>query len=813
MRQGKLAIRKAAVLGAGVMGSKIAALLAGVDIPTYLLDIVPRELDQRDIKKGLTREAPEFRNKLARAGIDGLAVASPLALFSPADAKLITAGNFEDHLGWLADADWVIEAVAEDLRIKTDLLKKVEKVIKPGTILSTNTSGLSIEKIAEALSKDARPYFLGTHFFNPPRHMKLLEIIPGKSTDQRLVSAIAAFCERRLGKSVVFAKDTPNFIANRIGAYALLVGMATMVEGGYTIEEVDAITGIPMGRPKSASFRTADMVGLDVLAKVAQNVRDNVQDASEKDAFAIPPFLSKMIETGLLGDKAQKGFYKKMTDLGGTKIYAFDYVSGEHVPQRKVDLPVLDEVKRLGDPAASLQRLAYSDDRAGRFVWKTLKKTLLYCAAKVPEISDNILAIDQAMRWGFNWELGPFETWDAIGVRKSVERMQGEGEKIPRNVEEMLAAGRERFYRQRDGKKAYYDFTRKAYVDIEERPEIILLPSLRERQKVVRSNPGASLVDLGDGIVCLEFRTTNNTIDDDVIRMIHESLAEVEANFEGMVIGNHGVNFSPGADVKKIYGLAVNRDWKTLEQVVKAFQDACMAIKYSRKPVVAAPHRMTLGGGCEVCLAASRVRAFAEAYMGLVEMGVGLIPGGGGTKEMLLRATEWFPASTPSATPGGGRPDLIPYVARAFETIATGKVSTSAREAQTLGFMRTCDWITMNLDHLLHDAKQTVLCLVKEGYIPPRPRDDIRVIGRSGRAFLDLMVYLMREAGYITDTDAHLAKRLAYVVSGGDVDLNALVTEQYLLDVEREVFVSLAGEEKTQARLKSMAETGRMLHN
>ncbi|HWR69821.1 MAG TPA: 3-hydroxyacyl-CoA dehydrogenase family protein, partial [Dehalococcoidia bacterium] len=517
MREGKIAIRKAAVLGAGVMGSKIAALLAGVDIPTYLLDIVPKELDPKDAKKGLTRESPEFRNKLAKAGIDGTVMASPPALFSPSDLKLVTVGNFEDNLGWLADADWVIEVVAEDLKIKTDLMKKVEAVIKRGTIISTNTSGLSIDKISEALSKEARAYFLGTHFFNPPRHMKLLEIIPSKSTDPKVVSAMAAFCEKRLGKSIVFAKDTPNFIANRIGVYTLFIAVTTMVEGGYTIEEVDAITGPPMGRPKSASFRTADMVGLDTLAKVARNVHDSLRDVSEKEFFSVPPFLTKMVETGLLGDKAQKGFYKKVSDLSGTKIYALDYKTVDYVLQRKAELPLLEELKRLADPGASLQRLAYSDDRAGRFAWKTLKKMLLYCAAKIPEVADNILAIDQAMRWGFNWELGPFETWDAIGVRKSVEKMQAEGEKIPRNVEEMLAGGKERFYKQRDGRKAYYDFTKATYVDIEERPEIILLPSLKERKKVVRSNAGACLLDMGDGVVCLEYRTANNTIDDDVV--------------------------------------------------------------------------------------------------------------------------------------------------------------------------------------------------------------------------------------------------------------------------------------------------------
>ncbi len=809
----KRTIRKAAVLGAGTMGSKIAALLAGADIPTYLLDIVPRDLDEKDSKKGLTKESPAFRNKLAKAGIDSALMASPPAFFVNQDAKLVTPGNLTDHLSWLADADWIIEAVAEDLKIKNDLFSAIQPFIKPGAIISTNTSGLSINAIAQALSPAARALFLGTHFFNPPRHMKLLEIVPGSHTDKEVLSFMESFCEKRLGKSIVFAKDTPNFIANRIGVYTLLAAVRTMMEDGYTIEEVDAITGPPMGRPKSASFRTADMVGLDVLARVAHNVQDNLRDESEKKAFNVPPFLTKMVETGLLGDKAQKGFYKKVSDLSGTKIYALDYNTVDYVLQRKADLPLLDDLKGLTDLGARLHKLAYSDDRAGLFAWKTLKKMLLYCVAKIPEISDSILAIDQAMRWGFNWELGPFETWDAIGVRKSVEKMQAEGEKIPRNVEEMLSRGKERFYTRRDGQTAYYDFAKTAYVDIAEKPQIILLPSLEERQKVVRSNAGATLLDMGDGVVCLAFRTANNTIDDDVVRMINESLEEVEENFEGMVVGNQGVNFSPGADVKKIYGLIVNKDWKTLDQVAGELQQALMRVKYSRKPVVAAPFRMTLGGGCEMCLSASTVRAYAETYMGLVEMGVGIIPAGGGTKEMLLRAIEWFPPSTPSAIPGGGRPDLIPYVARAFETIATGKVSTSSQEAKSIGFMRPTDWTTMNLDHLLHDAKQTVLCLVKEGYRPPRPRDDIRVIGRSGRGFLELMVYLMRDAGYITDTDAHLAKRLAYVISGGDVDLNTLVTEQYLLDLEREVLLSLAGEEKTQARMKSMAETGKMLHN
>lgn len=806
-------IKKAAVLGAGVMGGKIAALLAGVDIYTYLLDIVPKELSEEDVKRGLTKESPAFRSKLAKRGIDSTLMASPPAIYVTEDAKLVIPGNFEDHMHWLSDADWIIEAVAEDLKIKKELLRKVESSIKPDTIVSTNTSGLSIERMSEELSEETRAHFLGTHFFNPPRHMKLLEIIPGRATDKEVLSFMADFCERRLGKSIVFAKDTPNFIANRIGAHAMIGVIKTMVEDGYTIEEVDAITGPPTGRPKVASFRTADMVGVDVFVKVAQNVCDNTEDAAEKEDFTVPQFVTKMLKAGLLGDKTQKGFYKKEVGAEGSQIYALDYNSMEYVPQRRPGLPLLDELKQITDPARSLQTLVYSDDRAGRFAWKVLKKMLLYCAAKVPEISDDILAVDRAMRWGFNWELGPFETWDAIGLRKSVERMEREGEKIPQNIERMLSRGRERFYERRRRRRYYFDFGKADYQEIEEKPQIILLPSLKERKRVIRSNVGASLVDMGDDVACLEFNSPNNVIDDHVIQMVGDSIADVEENFEGLVIGNQGINFCVGADVKKIFGLCQNKDWDTLEHVLKQFQQVCMRIKYSEKPVVAAPFRMTLGGGCEVCMAASMRRAYAESYMGLVEVGVGLIPGGGGNKEMLLRAIDWVPPSVPSAVPGGGRPDLIPYVARAFETIATARVSTSAREARGLSYLGPHDRITMNLDHLLYDAKQSVLAIAKEGYRPPRPRDDIRVTGRTGRAILELMVYLMRQAGYITDHDAHIAKKLAYVLTGGNLDQNTLVTEEYLLDIERETFLSLAGEEKTQARLRHFVETNRPLRN
>jgi len=806
-------IRKAAVLGSGVMGSRIAALLAGVDIPTYLLDIVPAELDKQDMKKGLTRESPEFRNKLALMGIQGTMGASPPAMYVPADAKLITPGNFEDHLSRLSEVDWIIEVVVEDLKIKKELLRRVEPFIKPGAIFSTNTSGLSVERISEGLPKEIRTNFLGTHFFNPPRHMKLLEIIPGRITDKDVVSFMADFCERQLGKSIVFAKDTPNFIANRIGVYGMLGAIKTMIEDGYTIDEVDAITGPPMGRPKSASFRTSDMVGLDTFLKVAQNVSDNIKDDAEKKDFVIPDFVKKMVGSGLLGDKTGMGFYKKEVGAEGTQIYTLDYNKVDYVPQMKAKFPVLDGLRQVADPATRLQTLVYSDDRAGRFAWKVLKRMLLYCAAKVPEIADDILSVDQAMRWGFNWELGPFETWDAIGLKKSVEKMTKEGERIPENMERMLQSGREQFYEKRRGKRYYFDFQKADYEKIEEKPQIILLPSIKDRKRLIKSNAGASLVDLGEGVACLEFHSPNNVINLDVIQMINDSVAEVEENFEGLVIGNQGANFCPGADLMQIYPATLEKNWAGLEQVVRSFQQACMHIKYCYRPVVAAPFRLALGGGCEVCLAASMVRAYAECYMGLVEMGVGLIPAGGGSKEMVLRAIDCIPASIPSAVPGGGQTDLIPFVARSFETIAMAKVSTSAQEARSLGYLSPHDKITMNLDHVLYDAKQTVLDLVREGYRPPRPKDSIKVGGRPGRALLELLIYMLRQGLYISDHDALIAKKLAYVLNGGDVDQNTLVTEQYLLDLEREAFLSLCGEEKSQARMKHMLETNRPLRN
>lgn len=804
-------IRKAAVLGSGVMGSRIAALLAGVGIPTYLLDIVPKELGEKDIKKGLTRESPAFRNKLAQMGIQGTIGARPPAMFVADDAKLITPGNFEDHLSWLSDADWIIEGVIENLAIKKELMRKIEPFIRPDAILSTNTSGLSIEKISEDLSHDVRTRFLGTHFFNPPRHMKLLEIIPGAHTDRDIVEFIASFCERRLGKSVVYAKDTPNFIANRIGTHGLAVIMRTIVEDGYTIEEADAITGPPMGKPRSATFRTADIVGLDTLVSVIRTVHDAAADEEERQQLIVPDFVKKMVEKGLLGDKTKQGFYKKMKGAGGSEIHSLDYNTMEYVPQRKPDFPVLNELKKM-DRKAGLQKLVYSEDRAGRFAWKTLKRTLLYCAARVPDIADDVVSVDRAMRWGFNWELGPFETWDAIGLRRSVERMKKEGEKVPANIEGMLAAGKESFYQTRDGRSYYLDFAKADYLEIAEQPHIIVLPSLKDKTTVVRSNPGGSLIDMGDGVVCLEFHSRNNAIDADVIQMIGDSVTEVEENFQGMVIGNQGANFCVGADLRQVYPTAVNKDWKNLELAVKTLQEAVMRVKHCQRPVVAAPFRMTLGGGCEICLHTRQIIAHTECYMGQVELGVGLIPGAGGNKELFFRATDWLPKELPPIA-GASKPDLTPLVARMFQNIAMARVSTSAQEARELGYLMPHDRIVMNHDHLLHQAKKAVLALAEAEYVPPRRRNAIRVPGRTGRAALEVFLYLMKEAGYVTEYDVVVAKKLAHVLTGGDVDLNTLVSEEYLLDIEREAFLSLCGEEKTQARMKYMLDTNKPLRN
>ncbi len=797
-------IKKVAVLGAGVMGAAIAAHFANVGIPSILLDIVPPNLTPEEEKKGLTLNDPAVRNRLATLGKQNLLRARPAALAVPELAGLIEVGNFADHLGRLAEVDWIIEAVVENLKIKQELLRKVAAVRRPGTIVSTNTSGIPIKDICAEMDLEFKQHFLGTHFFNPPRYMKLLEIISLPETKPEVIKLIADFGERVLGKGIVYAKDTPNFIANRIGIFGMLYLIKTMVEKGYTIEEVDAITGPAMGRPKSASFRTTDLVGLDTFAHVARNLYDNVPHDEKREIFKIPDFIQKMIERRWLGEKTGQGFYKQVKSGEGKEIWVLDLRTLEYRPSTKVKYPSLEAAKAAPEARNKIKALVYAEDRAGQFAWEVVSETLLYAASKIPEIADDIYNLDNAMKWGFNWELGPFETWDAIGVKESVARMKKEGKVIPPLVERLLAQGKESFYTRRQGQIFFFDLVAGDYKKVPENPRLILLPSLKEQNKVVKTNPGASLIDLGDGVACLEFHTYMNAIGPEIIEMIHEALRIVGKDFLGLVIGNHAQNFSVGANLFLLAAEIMKGNWTGIEASVKAFQDATMAMKYFEKPIVAAPHGLTLGGGCEICLASHRIRAALETYMGQVEIGVGLLPGAGGNKEVYLRCIEGIPE--------GVTPDLLPFLRKAFETIAMAKVSTSGEEARKLSFLRSTDKITPNVDHLLFDAKQTVLAMVQEGFQPLRPKL-IPVAGDGGRAAIKYMANTMRQGGYITEYEEYIAGKLAYILTGGDVLSGALVTEQHMLDIEREVFLSLCGEKKTQERIAHMLKTNKPLRN
>lgn len=789
-------IRKAAVLGAGIMGSGIAAHMANVGIPVYLLDIVPRDLPEG--------AGPEQRNSLAQKGLEAAIKSKPAAFYSKNDARLVKVGNFEDHMHWLSEVDWIIEVVVERLDIKKQLLQKVAQHRRPGTIVSSNTSGISINKMVEDLPEEFRQHFLGTHFFNPPRYMKLLEIIPCNDTLPEILEGMVRFGEKVLGKGVVVAKDTPNFIANRIGTYGMLETTRIMLEDGYTVEEVDAISGPAMGRPKSASFRTLDLVGLDTFLHVANNVLENVDDPFEKEAFKVPELLKNMVEKGLLGDKTKQGFYTKKTTEAGKQIYYLNYQTMEYEPLAKPKFASVEQSKNIPGLANQIKNLVNAKDRAGNLAWKTLKKTLLYSARQLGVIADDIPSIDKAMKWGFNWSLGPFEVWDAIGVEASVVRMKEEGEEIPAVVAEFLAKGNKSFYVKNEEGLFCYDFKSQEYKLIEQPKELIVLKDLKKQNKVVHSNSGAALIDLGDGVACLEFTSPNNALGVDIIQMINWCVDNLEKNFEGLVIGNQGKNFCVGANLMLILMEAEDENWDDIERMVKEFQYSFLRMKRATFPVVAAPFGMTLGGGYEISAAADKIVAAGETYMGLVELGVGLIPGAGGNKELLIRNLE--------GAANVDRVDLQPFVNKTFETIAMAKVSTSAKEAKDLGYMRASDEICVNGDFLLHAAKNAVLEMVKKGYRPPAPVQ-IPVVGENGYAVMEAAIYTMLKGNYISEYDAHLARKVAFVLSGGKVPAGTVVTEEYLLDIEREAFMSLVGEPKSQDRMRHMLLKGKPLRN
>jgi 3-hydroxyacyl-CoA dehydrogenase len=802
-----LRIEKAAVLGAGTMGAQIAAHLANAGVPTLLLDISPRELTPQESAKGLALESTEVKNRIARAGLEAAKKAKPAAFMSAHAARLVSTGNFDDDLARLKDCDLIIEAVVENLEIKRKLFARVEKFRRTGSIVATNTSGIPVAQIAEGFSEDFRAHFLGAHFFNPPRYLHLCELIPTEWTKPEVACSIFGFLDERLGKGVVVAKDRPNFIANRIGTYGALTTIRTMLEDGYTVEEVDKMTGQAVGRAKSATFRTFDIVGLDVLMHVTKNLYDALPDDEERETFVAPEFLQAMMERKLLGAKTGGGFYRKQKGEGEKQeIWTLDHASLEYRAPQKAKLPALDVAKNIEDTGERIKSLVWGKDRVGQFLWKTVGKTLRYAANRVPEIANNVVDADRAMRWGFNWELGIFETWDAIGVEKSVARMRDEGATIPPNVEKMLGGGAKSFYKTENGQRFYFDFGALEYKPVNDPAGTIILKSVKERTSVVKKNSGASLIDIGDGVACLEFHSKMNAIGGDTIQLIKQSLAEVEKNFLGLVVGNQGANFCVGANLMLVLLEAQDENWEDLDMIARAFQDATMSLRYSAKPVVVAPFNLALGGGCEMLLHGDRVRAHAELYTGLVEVGVGIIPAGGGTKEMLLRALDSIPAGMDDADP-------FPFVKRAFETIALAKVSTSAEEAKGYGYLREEDSISMNADRLIADAKQEVIALAQTGYTQPTQRTDILAMGLPALSTLNLGIHQMLRGGFISEHDALIGEKLARILTGGDLNHSTRVSEQYLLDLEREAFLSLLGERKTQERMAHTLKTGKPLRN
>ena len=801
----KRSIRNAAVLGAGTMGSRIAAHLANAGVSCCLLDVVPTELSPREARKGLALESPQVRSRPARQGVEAGLKSRPGAFFVPDVARGIRVGNFEDHLHWVKDCDWVIEAVAENREIKRSLLSRVAPLRTPGTIISSNTSGLSLTSLAEGMDDDFRRHWLGTHFFNPPRFMRLLELIPTPDTLPDVVEALSDFGDRVLGKGVVVAKDTPNFIANRIGAFVTGNILKVMAEEGYSIEEIDALTGPAMGLPKSATFRTLDLVGLDLAVQVGRNLYEAVPSDVRREAFRFPSFVEDMLQRKLLGDKTGSGFYKKVKSAQGSEILTLDLESFEYRPRRKPKLPSLEMARNVEKTPQRVSTLFHSRDRTGAFYRRMLGDVFHYAASRIPEISDDVVSLDRAMRWGYGWECGVFELFDAVGVEKVADQWEKQSQPVPPLVERLLKSGKKAFYRRSGGQTSYFDLGGGQYQALEERPGLVFLSSLHGAGKRIQKNAGASLVDLGDGVLCLEFHSKMNTIGADTMEMIQAGMKRLSEDFDALVIGNEAANFSAGANLMLVLLAIQGEEWEEIDEMVRAFQGAAMSLKYAAKPVVSAPFGLTLGGGVEIALHSARVRAAAESYMGLVETGVGLIPAGGGAKEMLLRAIETLPATIDS--------DPLVNITKVFETIGMGKISTSAEDARRLGFLRDHDSISPNPDRLIADAKQEALALVRGGYQPPRPPEDIPVFGEPVFSALKLGLYLMRRAEFITEYDVVVGTKLAGVLSGGPLSGKQAVNEQYLLDLEREAFLSLCGEPRTEARIQHMLKTGKPLRN
>jgi 3-hydroxyacyl-CoA dehydrogenase len=737
------------------------------------------------------------RNRIVNAGLDAVKKAKPAALFTPQTAQLVTVGNLEDNFDWVREADWILEAIVENLQVKRQLMARIDAVRKPDSIVTTNTSGIPIADISANCSDSFKAHFLGTHFFNPPRYLKLLEVIPGPQTLKEVVDFVKGFGETVLGKGVVICKDRPNFIGNRLIAFIGNYGFRRAFEDGFTVNEVDDITGPLIGHPKTASFRLADLVGTDIMLHVADNLYEAVPEDESREYLKPPEFLRTLVQRGLLGNKAGQGFYKQVKTDRGREFQVLDLHTLEYKPQEKTIFESAANAEIYENLPERLRFIMSQEDRAAKFIWDTTARYLAYTSHRVPEIADDVVSVDNAMRWGFAYEMGPFEEWDALGVAETVARMEKEGIRVAPWVTEMLASGHATFYK--DGR--YYDLATKDYLPIAEPKNVILL----KNEKIIKSNDSASLIDIGDGVACLEFHTKMNTLDEGIVEIANAAMEELDKDFAGMVLGNQGEAFCAGANVMMVYLAAEEKQWDKIDELSKRVQDFTMAMRYSPKPIVTVPFGFTLGGGCEMAMAGSRVVAHAESYVGQVEVGVGLLPSAGGCKELLRRIVS--PAmQTPNADP-------LPFLQRVFELIGMAKVATSAEEARQMGFFGPCDRVVMNRDQLIAEAKRTVLDMVAEGYRPPVRGKNIYAAGERMLAVLRLAIYSMVQGRYISEYDAHIGNKIAYVLCGGNLTAPTWVTEQYILDLEREAFVSLCGEEKTRERILHFLNTGKPLRN
>lgn len=789
-------INKVAVLGSGVMGSRIACLFAGIGVEVLLLDILPKDLPENASKSQ--------RNKIVNDDLATAVKSNPSPIYTKETLQRITTGNFEDDLAKIKNCDWVIEVIIERLDIKKQLFEKVDSLRKPGTLITSNTSGIPIHLLANGRSQDFKEHFCGAHFFNPPRYLRLLEIIPSPDTTKEVVDFLLHYGDLFLGKTTVHCKDTPAFIANRIGVLSMMAVFNAVDKIGLTIDELDVLSGPVSGRPKSATFRTADVIGIDTLVNVAKGVYDNVPGDERRELFVIPSWLNKMVENNWLGDKSGQGFYKKMPATKGGKkdIQVLNLSTFEYEPRKKPAFKTLEAARAIENLQDRMKLMMQGTDKAGEFYRQFNYSLFSYVSFRIPEISDELYSIDDAMKAGFGWDAGAFETWDALGVADTVEKMKAAGFKVASWIDEMIAAGFSHFYKTDKGKQLYYDIPSKSYIEKPGSSSFIILSNFSEN--IVWKNANAALYDIGDDVLALQWHTKMNTIGSEVIEAVNKGINLAEEKFKGLVIANDGPNFSAGANVGMIFMYAIEQDFDELNMAIRVFQDSMMRLRYSSIPVIVAPHGLTLGGGCEMSLHADKIFAAAETYIGLVELGVGLIPGGGGTKEFTLRASDAL---------HDDEPDTI-TLKNKFLTIATAKVATSAFEAYDTGILRKGhDEVVMNMDRRIIEAKNAVVQLFDTGYTQPTPRKDIRVLGRSALGALYAGINGMTRGNYATEHDALVARKLAYVMCGGDLSEKTLVNEQYLLDLERESFLSLCGEKKTLERLQSVIKSGKPIRN